>query len=70
MTGPNIRELERLLQNEEAEPLDIMPSGEVRRFGEGARELEGRKPLTFQENNGGEYADSLRIEHLTPHWSR
>jgi len=54
---PTIAELERILENEEEVPLEILPNGEVRAQGQTAQsELAGRKPLTMREDLGGEYS--------------
>jgi len=49
-----IDQLEKILENEPDEALDILPNGEVRRLG---KKLADEKPLTMRENLGGEYAD-------------
>jgi hypothetical protein len=56
-----ISELEDLLNRElgwdRQDDLEILPNGEIRAVGASAGEdLGGRKPLTFRENLGGEYA--------------
>lgn len=49
-----IDELAAILDAEEQTPVTILPNGEIRRGG--SEELsEGKKPLTFRENLGGEY---------------
>ena len=51
-----IDELERLLNNEEEIPMQILPNGEIRRVGAvTANDLGSKKPLTMKENLGGEY---------------
>ena len=52
---PTIAELESILESEEDTPIEILPNGEIRARGQGAAELEGRKPLTMREDLGGEY---------------
>lgn len=53
---PSIDELEAILKDEEEVPIEILPNGEVRAVGQSSgEELEERKPLTMQENLGGEY---------------
>jgi hypothetical protein len=53
---PTLKELEAILEQEEDTPIEILPSGEIRGQGQtSASELGGKKPLTFQENLGGEY---------------
>lgn len=51
-----IKEIERLLQDDEETPIEILPNGEVRRRGGSTLdETGGKKPLTFREQLGGEY---------------
>ena len=51
-----IDELERLLNNEEDTPIQILPNGEIREVGRAtASEIGTKKPLTMRENLGGEY---------------
>ena len=53
---PTIQELERILDQEEEIPIEILPNGEIRAKGQtNAAELGGRKPLTMREDLGGEY---------------
>jgi hypothetical protein len=55
-TQSKIDELERLLNNEEEIPMQILPNGEIRRAGTAtAGDLGNKKPLTMKENLGGEY---------------
>jgi hypothetical protein len=55
-TQSKIDELERLLNNEEEIPMQILPNGEIRRVGNAtAGDLGNKKPLTMKENLGGEY---------------
>lgn len=55
---PSTTELEKLLDNEEEEAIEILPNGEVRALGKMSdRERGNRKPLTYRENLGGEYND-------------
>ncbi len=54
---PTIQELESILDSEEDVPIEILPNGEIRARGQtSSSELSGRKPLTMQEDLGGEYA--------------
>lgn len=55
MAKPTIRELEAILSAEEDTPIEILPNGEVRQLGQGAKELTNKKPLTMREDLGGEY---------------
>lgn len=53
---PTIHELERLLESEEDTPIEILPNGEIRALGASdASERGFKKPLTMQEDLGGEY---------------
>ena len=53
---PSIHELERLLESEEDTPIEILPNGEIRALrGSDATERGFKKPLTMQEDLGGEY---------------
>jgi hypothetical protein len=53
---PTIQELERILDQEEEIPIEILPNGEIRARGQtGVAELGGKKPLTMREDLGGEY---------------
>lgn len=56
---PTIRELEKILDEEEDTPIEILPNGEVRPLGTHADELHGGKPLTLREDLGGEYGGHL-----------
>lgn len=60
-TKPTIDELEKLLDEEENTPIEILPNGEIRALGEGSAELRGEKPITMREDLGGEYAGGRRI---------
>jgi hypothetical protein len=52
----SIDDLERLLNEEEDTPIQILPNGEIRQEGNAsASEMGGKKPLTMKENLGGEY---------------
>ena len=56
---PTIHELEKILDEEEESPVEILPNGEVRAVGESdAAERGHRKPLTMREDLGGEYSDN------------
>lgn len=50
----SIGELEKLLQQEEDETLEILPNGEIRRASK--KKGEKAKVLTWRDNLGGEYA--------------
>lgn len=51
-----IDQLERLLNNEEDTPIQILPNGEIREVGQITQaEMGNKKPLTMKENLGGEY---------------
>lgn len=54
---PTIQDLERILDQEEEVPIEILPNGEIRAKGQtDAGELGGgKKPLTMREDLGGEY---------------
>lgn len=53
---PTIDELERILNQEDEVPVEILPSGEIRAKGKSqGLDLGGRKPLTMREDLGGEY---------------
>ena len=53
---PTIQELEAILDQEEDTPIEILPNGEIRAQGQtSSHELSGKKPLTMQEDLGGEY---------------
>ena len=60
---PTIDELGKLLEQEEDVPIEILPNGEIRALGEGAAELQGKKPITMREDLGGEYTTSVK-EHI------
>ena len=54
---PTIHELEAILEEEEDMPIEILPNGEVRALGgSDPAETGYRKPITMQEDLGGEYA--------------
>ena len=54
---PTIYELEKLLNDEEDVPIEILPNGEIRaRNTTSPAELQGKKPITMREDLGGEYA--------------
>ena len=57
---PTIEELERILDNDEETTIEILPNGSIREH----RKRRGRKPkikpLTYQEDLGGEYAHKCR----------
>lgn len=56
-TKPTIEELEAILDMEEDVPIEILPNGEIRAQGQtSSSELSGKKPLTMQEDLGGEYS--------------
>lgn len=55
MSKPTIKELEKLLNTEEGENLQIMPDGSIRPVKKGRRRKGEVKPLTMRENLGGEY---------------
>ncbi len=53
---PTIQDLEKLLNSEEDQAIQILPNGEIREVGQtSAAELGTKKPLTMKENLGGEY---------------
>ena len=53
---PTIEELERMLDEEEDTPIEILPSGEIRAHGgSDPAERDHKKPLTMREDLGGEY---------------
>ena len=52
---PSIAQLEALLNQEEEVEIEILPNGEVRSKGK-AGDTGDKKPLTYRENLGGEYA--------------
>ena len=57
MARPTISELEQILDREEQAEIEILPNGEVREKGRTpAAEPVVRRPLTFREKLGGEYA--------------
>ena len=54
---PTIAELEKLLQQDEDVPLEILQNGEIRAISKSRRRKKGElKPITMKENLGGEYA--------------
>lgn len=54
---PTIEELERILDQEEEIPIEILPNGEIRAKGQSSyNELGNKKPLTMREDLGGEYS--------------
>lgn len=57
---PTIADLEALLQSDEETAIEILPNGEVRALGKvRAGERGDKKPLTYRENLGGEYAQAI-----------
>lgn len=53
---PTIDELERMLDDEEDTPIEILPNGEIRSQGRSDPAERGfKKPLTMREDLGGEY---------------
>lgn len=53
---PTIEELERLLEAEEENEIEILPNGEIRAAGGSEPSERGfKKPLTMREDLGGEY---------------
>lgn len=59
MAKPTIDELERILEEEQDDPIEILPNGEVRSLGGSKGEdIGGKKPLTMREDLGGEYAEA------------
>ena len=53
---PTIEELERLLEAEEENEIEILPNGEIRAVGGSEPSERGfKKPLTMREDLGGEY---------------
>lgn len=55
----SIEDLEKLLDDDEDTPLEILPNGEVRRVGGSSDDERGnKKPLTMREDLGGEYAQA------------
>ena len=56
---PSIEDLERILDDDEEAPIEILPNGEIRELGGStAAERKLKKPLTMRENLGGEYAEA------------
>jgi hypothetical protein len=52
----SIDELERLLNDEEDTPIQILQNGEIRQVGNASSsEMGAKKPLTMKEDLGGEY---------------
>jgi hypothetical protein len=67
MKKPTIQELERLLEQEQDIPVEILPNGEIReRNSTHPSELGGKKPITMKEQLGGEYAFSLLVKEYLP----
>lgn len=58
---PTIHELEKILDEEEDVPIEILPNGEVRAIG-GSTPVECgyKKPITMREDLGGEYVYDWR----------
>lgn len=55
---PTIHELEKILDEEEDSPIEILPNGEVRAIGGSTLvECGYKKPITMREDLGGEYAE-------------
>ena len=53
---PTIQDLEKLLNTEEDQAIQILPNGGIREVGQAsAADLGTKKPLTMKENLGGEY---------------
>jgi hypothetical protein len=53
---PTIAELEKILNQEEEVPIEILPNGEIRAKNQtDSTETGGKKPLTMREDLGGEY---------------
>ena len=53
---PTIEELERMLDDDEDTPIEILPNGEIRsQGGSESSERGSKKPLTMREDLGGEY---------------
>ena len=53
---PTIEDLEKILQQEEEIPIEILPNGEIRAIHQTTSiEIGGKKPLTLKEDLGGEY---------------
>lgn len=55
MKKPTIAELEKLLNQDEEVPIQIMPNGEIRAVKKIRKNKGELKPLTMKENLGGEY---------------
>ena len=56
----SIYQLQKLLERDDEDILEILPNGEIRQFTEAekaqrAKDRPERKPLTMRENLGGEY---------------
>jgi hypothetical protein len=58
---PSIADLERILDDEEATPIEILATGEIRPLGTGKAENNNKKPLTMREDLGGEYGEASWI---------
>ncbi len=52
---PTVEELEAILNSDDEAPIEILPNGEIRAVGGGAKEGVP-KVLTMRDNLGGEYA--------------
>ena len=52
---PTIAELEKLLNQDEDVPIQIMPNGEIRAMKKTKLKKGELKPITMKENLGGEY---------------
>lgn len=50
----SIEELERILDNDDETPLEILPNGEIRAITKRGRKRK-IKPITYREDLGGEY---------------
>ena len=56
---PSIEDLEKLLEDEEWDPIEILPNGEIRAIGGSDKaERKLKKPLTMREDLGGEYSEA------------
>ncbi|MEX2206653.1 MAG: hypothetical protein WEF50_10545 [Myxococcota bacterium] len=56
--------MEKILEQEEDVPVEILPNGEIRALGSSAGDLGGRKPITMREDLGGEYAVATGGERI------